>query len=319
MKNVEPIVFANRDGNKLFGMFHSPSGKEKKECAILLLSPGIKMRVAPHRLYNKMAEKYANMGFSVLRYDFYGLGDAEGQLNEPVLADVYNSVANGRYTDDVFAAMDFIQEKYGYKNFIVGGLCGGAITGLFAAQKDDRIKALLSLGMPVIYEISGSDKSRYITKGQLNSLAEGYGRNLLKPKSWIRLLTFQSDYKVLFRSLKQFILKKIKPKDTNRPKPKQSQAQGSLEVSAKGNLNPLFGPAFFNMLQTKRKVLLIFSGADRLEHEFNEKFEELYHDRLEEQRKFYEKHTIENANHVLSMPEWQNEMLDISCQWLKSI
>ncbi len=36
----------------------------------------------------------------MLRFDFFGLGDSEGDLDETVLADVYNNIEVGRYVDD---------------------------------------------------------------------------------------------------------------------------------------------------------------------------------------------------------------------------
>jgi pimeloyl-ACP methyl ester carboxylesterase len=318
MTGLHPVVFKNRAGLKLYGIHHKAKGRAKHNILILMLSPGIKMRVAPHRLYKKMAEKYVELGFDVLRYDFYGLGDSEGKINDPVLADVYNSVANGRFVDDVYAVVDWAQEHLGYEKFVACGLCGGAITGLLAAEHDRRIIALLSLGMPVIYEISGSDRSRYITKGQLNSLADGYWENLLKAKSWARLITFQSDYKILLKSLKQYFAKKFNIGKNHR-KGKDSSSKPTVDNPAKGNLNPKFAPAFFRMAEDSRKILLIFSGADRLGYEFEEKFETVYFDDLQKYQKFYEKYTIQSANHVLSLPKWQDEMLDISCRWLNGI
>jgi len=36
----------------------------------------------------------------VLRFDFYGLGDSEGEIREPMLADLYGSIQMGRYVKD---------------------------------------------------------------------------------------------------------------------------------------------------------------------------------------------------------------------------
>ena len=91
MNKTDAYVFNNKDGLKLFGIYHEPENQVRRDTAILLLSPGVKMRVAPHRLYNKMAEQFVTMGFPVFRFDFYGLGDAEGEISDPILADVYNS------------------------------------------------------------------------------------------------------------------------------------------------------------------------------------------------------------------------------------
>ena len=82
INNVEPVIFPNAAGQRLFGMLHSPAVNRAKDMAVLLLSPGIKGRIAPHRLYIKLARQLCDAGFTVVRFDFYGLGDAEGELEE---------------------------------------------------------------------------------------------------------------------------------------------------------------------------------------------------------------------------------------------
>jgi len=82
-------------------MLHLPQKASRRPVAVLLLSPGIKMRVAPHRLYHKMAAFIADLGFPVLRFDFHGLGDSEGELGESTLAEVYNSIQSGRFSGKV--------------------------------------------------------------------------------------------------------------------------------------------------------------------------------------------------------------------------
>ena len=85
-----------------------------RDVAVVLLSPGVKTRVAPHRLYNKMAAALTAQGFTVLRFDFYGLGDAEGDVPLRLLRDLYGSVALGRYVNDTKDALDWLARTHGY-------------------------------------------------------------------------------------------------------------------------------------------------------------------------------------------------------------
>ena len=75
MKNeeVRPVQFRNHKELMLSGILHVPV-KNLQNTAILLLSPGEKNRVAPHRLYVKMAQQFSSLGFLVLRFDPEGLG-----------------------------------------------------------------------------------------------------------------------------------------------------------------------------------------------------------------------------------------------------
>ena len=83
--SVTPITFDNLDGLRLFGILHQPAVPREGAETILILSPGVKMRVAPHGLYNKLAARFVAMGYPVLRFDFHGLGDSEGGAPEALL------------------------------------------------------------------------------------------------------------------------------------------------------------------------------------------------------------------------------------------
>jgi acetyl esterase/lipase len=90
----------------------------------------------------------------------------------------------------------------------------------------------------------------------------------------------------------------------------------AAKTESQDNANPLFPPAFFNMIDTQRPMLLVFSGADRLYWEFEEKFVARYKPRLQAAAAGYQVHVIPNANHVMSFRHWENEMLTVSEQWL---
>jgi hypothetical protein len=65
-------------------------------------------------------------------------------------------------------------------------------------------------------------------------------------------------------------------------------------------------------------MLLVFGGSDRLGWEFEEKFVARHRERLTGRSSGYEVHVIEQANHVLSFGQWQEEMLTVSTAWLRA-
>ncbi|MCW8934256.1 MAG: hypothetical protein OQK98_05990 [Gammaproteobacteria bacterium] len=302
--SVSAIRFENKDGNMLFGILEKPDKAIDRSIGVLLLSPGIKMRVAPHQLYNKMSKKLTSLGFTVFRFDFYGLGDSEGIVDEKLLADLYGSIQIGRYVDDTKCAIDWLSSQCYLEKFILAGLCGGAVTGLLEARTDDRVIGLLGLGIPVILDGSNVDSSKYLTTGQMDRLHQGYINRLFSIKSWLRLLSFQSDFKVIFKILKSKLYKQNESKTEK------------VKNAPVDNTNPFFAEAMFDCMDRQCKVLYIFSGSDRLAWEYEEKFEKIYQERLNGYGNIYKSVTIDEANHILTMPKWQNEMLDLSEQWL---
>lgn len=305
------VSFLNKDGLKLFGILHQPAINKFKDKAIIILSPGIKSRVAPHRLYVKMARQYVAMGFNVLRFDFSGLGDSEGIVDYENVADFYGAVQVGKYIADTTVAMDWLSSTYNISKFILVGLCGGAITGLLTGAQDSRVDSLIGLAIPVTLDGANVDHAQFITQGQLKKLTKGYINKLFHLKSWFRLLTFQSDYRVILKSARQMFYSKKENVSSN-ALPMKSSVKGQHN----DNFNQLFPQAFFNMTSSSRKVLLVFSGSDRLGWEFEEKFLLPYKEKLDSVKQSYKLHTIVDANHILSFPEWQDEFFNITTKWL---
>jgi hypothetical protein len=304
------VSFRNADGLRLFGMLHRPAAPRAGAETVLILSPGVKMRVAPHRLYNKLANHFAGLGHPVLRFDFHGLGDAEGSAPEALLADFYGATQLGRYVPDTVAAMDWMQREYGVTRFIAAGLCGGALTGLLTADRDPRIVALAGLSIPVILDGSGSDAGRHATVAQLEATRAGYLRKLRLSewRSWLRLLTFRSDYRMIVRSV-------TKPLRARLGRSAPTPAPATPAVSG-DNTNPLFAPAFMRMVSTSRPVLLVFAESDRLYWEFEAKFMERHRLALEPYAAWYQVHVTPQANHIFSAAEWQDDMFARIRDWL---
>jgi len=311
---ARPVIFKNGDGLNLFGVFHPPRSRQPSQRralpGIILLCPGVKNRVAPQRLYVKMAERFCSQGFPVLRFDFHGIGDSEGEVAEERTADFYGAVQAGRYVEDTLAAMDWMQANRGPRSFILAGLCGGAITGLLAGSRDRRVRGLLALGIPVTIDGNSFEGSKYITRGQLGRMRTRYISKLTDPSSWLRLVTFRSDYLTIVKSLCSPLLPAFK-----KAGPPSQKCLENARPAARGNINPLFRGAFETMLDTGRRLVFIFSGSDRLHWEFEEKFAPGCD--LARWGGRFQKHIIPYANHVLTFTEWQETMLEIACDWLE--
>ena len=313
MSDVQCVSFPNRQGMTLHGILHAPDADKARGVCILLLSPGIKGRVAPHRLHLKMAERLVPMGFHVLRFDFHGLGDSEGRIDEPMLFSMYQSIQLGRYVDDTIDAMDWMRDSLGICRFIGSGLCGGSITALLTAGRDRRIEALLGIGIPTALELGPQRSDQFLSQGQLEREGQRYVRNVLDPKAWGRFLTGKSGYKLIFRSVAQVFLPKGSAAIGLRSKAQTSEPSDAPV----DNAIPGFAPAFLTLLQRGAPILLVFSGNDRLQFEFSEKFEQRHMQAIAATGHNYETHLVEKANHILSDPQWLGEMLDVATAWLE--
>lgn len=313
MASPLPVEFPNASGQKLIGMLHRPAQDRYPSRALVLLSPGIKGRIAPHRLYVKLARWLCDAGLTVFRFDSYGLGDAEGELDEKLVADVYAAVSVGRYVGDTIASLDWLEREVGKRRFIVGGLCGGAITGLLAACRDERIGCVIGFGIPVIRY--GSDTSHYqhLSGGEMQHFRRGYVKRLTDWRSWARLLTLQSDFSVMLKVFLGPIQRRLGSK------PSDKADSGSATGGSVANMNPLFAPAVLKALKSGTQMLLVFGERDRLYWEFDEKFFQPFRDQLAPLRDLLTLRVIKDARHVYEERSQQDELLSVISSWLTAI
>ncbi len=74
----EAVVLENR-GQKIFGILHRPLNKEKSP-AVLFCHGLAGNKTGRFRLYVELAERLAKEGITVLRFDYRGCGDSEGEF-----------------------------------------------------------------------------------------------------------------------------------------------------------------------------------------------------------------------------------------------
>ena len=66
MQPFEPVSFLNAQGLRLAGTLHRPREARPGAPAVILLSPGVKMRVGPGRLYVPITRLLNEQGYTVL-------------------------------------------------------------------------------------------------------------------------------------------------------------------------------------------------------------------------------------------------------------
>lgn len=90
--------------------------------------------ITSHRLSRMLAAR----GFAVLRFDFTGLGDSEGDF----ATTTFHSMR-----DDLRHAIDFLADEYRPPCYLIGHSFGGT-TALAVAQSSDSIKGVVTIASP---------------------------------------------------------------------------------------------------------------------------------------------------------------------------
>lgn len=133
--NIQKVAFLNPNNEELVGRLELPLNQKPHNFAIFAHCFTCNKNLSAVK--NISRELTAN-GFGVLRFDFTGLGESDG--------DFENTNFSGN-VDDLISAAKFLTENYAAPTLIVGHSLGGTAS-IFAASKIDSIKAVATIGAP---------------------------------------------------------------------------------------------------------------------------------------------------------------------------
>lgn len=122
-------------GDTLVGILAKP--EMPAQTGVVLIVGGPQYRVGSHRQFVLLSRALAAAGYAVLRFDYRGMGDSEGDQRD------FESVSA-----DINAAIDALQQHLpGVKHIALWGLCDAASAALLYCHhtQDPRVKGLCLL------------------------------------------------------------------------------------------------------------------------------------------------------------------------------
>ncbi len=270
-------------------MLHNPNTVMPR-AAILIVNSRVEYRVGPHRFYVHAARHWAKQGFLVLRLDYPGNGDSDG--------DALYSHMDSFPIKPALAAVSFLQERSGGLDMVIAGLCMGARNALYVAAASQSVRHLLAFAMPfsdATPDIGRGDETETGTVGKAvaRSVLSGYIARLSNMRSWSRFLTGKSDYGVIKRV---------------------------LPAAAGIGRNRIFKEPVFRSMETllgrNGEILFSFGSNDVFLPDFRDQFA-LVKPRLPYEADGCSVEIIENANHTFSRLTWQDAAISNSSTWLE--
>jgi alpha/beta superfamily hydrolase len=135
----ESIVLEN-NGEKIFAVLHSPL--DDSPAPAVLICPGFGgTKCGNLRIFVTLAKELAKQGIAVLRFDYRGAGDSEGEFSDITLE---NNVS------DTLKCIEFLQNHPKIDKTALGilGRSLGGVIGILAARRSKAI-ASLALWAPV--------------------------------------------------------------------------------------------------------------------------------------------------------------------------
>lgn len=133
--NIHKVFFTNKDKEQLAGRLELPLDQKPHNFVIFAHCFTCTKNLTAVK---NVGRALTNAGFGVLRFDFTGLGESEG--------DFENTNFSGN-VDDLIEAANFLEENYQAPTLIIGHSLGGA-AAIFAASKLESIKAVAVINSP---------------------------------------------------------------------------------------------------------------------------------------------------------------------------
>lgn len=138
-------------------------------------SRGVAVVCHPHPLHGgtmhtkavfRAGQALGECGFHVLRFNFRGVGASTGSYGDGI-----DEMA------DVTSVLDWFEEEYPGLPALVAGFSFGSMVGLRVGVEDDRVRALIGLGMPVrLYDfgfLKGAGKPVHVIQGEEDEFGSG--------------------------------------------------------------------------------------------------------------------------------------------------
>ncbi|MDT0676249.1 bifunctional alpha/beta hydrolase/OsmC family protein [Autumnicola musiva] len=129
------VTFNNKNGNKLSGYMEVPTNQKPQNFVLFAHCFTCNKNFFAPKVISR---NLASQGFGVLRFDFTGLGESEGDFSDT------NFSGN---IEDLIAAAEFLEKEYNAPSVLVGHSLGGAAV-LMASEKISSVKAVATIAAP---------------------------------------------------------------------------------------------------------------------------------------------------------------------------
>jgi len=133
--NIQKVNFTNAEGQQLVGRLELPINQHAHNFVIFAHCFTCNKNLSAVK---NITRELTSNGFGVLRFDFTGLGESEG--------DFENTNFSGN-VDDLISASNYLKENYTAPTLLIGHSLGGA-AAIFAAAEIESVKAVATVGAP---------------------------------------------------------------------------------------------------------------------------------------------------------------------------
>lgn len=274
---AEQPVLIEVEGCRCVALLH-PSAPSA--VGVVLVVGGPQYRVGSHRQFVLLARALAAGGVPVLRFDYRGLGDSEGELRDFQDIDA-----------DIRVAIDTLVAHSDVQRVVLWGLCDAASAIMMYAHRDARVSGLVLLN-PWVHTVAGEAKVRMKTY---------YWNRLTGADFWRKLARMEVDWAGSAASLWQN-LKRMLP---SAARAGEDAPLDFIERMRRG-WRDFPGPS-----------LVLLSGDDLTAGEFtqlcadNPAWRQLFEAARVTTRR------LPDANHTFARAEWRAQVERFTLEWIR--
>lgn len=288
MKFEEHALLFPCNDSWLYGILSLPEPVAPR--GVLIVVGGPQYRVGSHRQFTLLARHLAADGIAVMRFDYRGMGDSEGDLR--TFEDL---------EDDLRCAIDrFFEEVPSLSDLVIWGLCDAASAAIFYAYHDRRITGLVLLN-PWIRTEEGAARTY---------LRHYYISRLFEPQLWRKISHGDFNFLEAIRSFLGTIGTAIEGK------------KKSIATLEEGNRTCSHAPLPERMLEGlsrfKGRALLIMSGNDLTAQEFTNLVNGSRDWKKLLASPRVSRFTLPEATHTFSRREWRDQVATWTKEWIRT-
>jgi exosortase A-associated hydrolase 1 len=274
----------------LYGVLSMP--QQALPTGVLFIVGGPQYRAGSHRQFTLLARQLATAGVPVMRFDYRGMGDSEGEPRDFTQID-----------DDIRAALDaFFRHAPGIQEVVLWGLCDAASAALAYAHQDARVSGLVLLN-PWVRTGQGMAKTY---------LKHYYLQRLRDPDLWKKISRAQFNplraMQSLLQQLTTVILGEKNPTDT---------ADAGGTGSTYGHATSLPEKMRQDLSRFSGNTLFILCGNDLTAQEFSGLAAASPQWRALMKSPSVTRRDLEGANHTFSQRNWREQIGSWTLEWLQ--
>ena len=304
MNSREVAISFPCDGSRLYGILHRPSHPSSRGVVLLAGRPAL--RSGRHRLFVLLARTWAEAGTPVLRFDYRGTGDSEGEMA---------SLEETR--EEISAAIHAFQSNLpGLQDVVLWGLCGGAADAVLYAPQDARVSGIV-LANPWLYH------------SPLRTLVGLHHRGAIFLGNTRRFISRLRGYSKAKQEDQSAFSSQRDPEAKNNPSAESMtgetlDASSSLESATVDRAYRSYREADISkrlaesVQHFRGRVLIILSRKDSGARAFKHAASLSLRWRRALASKRVQTHELPEANHSLRRPEWRNEAATLTIEWLRA-